>query len=152
VNTLSYIGSIVLVNWAFSVVPVIKLPWGQMFTPLTFVVGFTFILRDYAQREIGSKKVLGAMVVGVGLSYFMASPFVATASATAFALSELVDWGCFTFTKKPFADRILISSAVGTPVDSVVFLVMIGQFSIVSAVVMTLSKMVGAVLVWRAIK
>ena len=61
------------------------------------MICFIFILRDFAQREIGHK-VLGAMAVGAVLSYFMADPFVAFASVVAFMISELVDWVVYTFT------------------------------------------------------
>jgi hypothetical protein len=49
-------------------------------------------------------------------------------------------------------DRILASSAVGTPIDSAIFLGMIGAFSWIGVAVMTVSKMLAALIVWRAIK
>ena len=86
--TLSYIAAIVLVNMGFIYIPMIPI-LGEMFPPMSLVVGAVFILRDFAQREIGHK-VLGAMLIGAGLSYIMADPFVAWASLVAFAISELV--------------------------------------------------------------
>ena len=47
------------------------------------------------------------MMVGVAISYFMANPFVATASAAAFLISELVDWAVYSFTKRPLSQRVL---------------------------------------------
>jgi uncharacterized PurR-regulated membrane protein YhhQ (DUF165 family) len=79
----------------------------------------------------------------------MASPFVAVASLAAFLVSEFADWGVYTWIKKPFAERILISSAVSTPLDSAVFLGMIGHFSLTGVVLMTVAKMIGALIVWR---
>ncbi|MDP6037065.1 MAG: preQ0 transporter [Candidatus Latescibacteria bacterium] len=141
-----YVVSIVLVNWLFTVIPPIGI-W----QPTSVIVGLTFIFRDLSQREIGHW-VLGAMLVGGAISYVMADPFVALASVAAFAVSEGVDWLVYTFTRRPLRDRILWSSAVGTPIDTVVFTAMIGILSPVNFFVMTASKMVGAVVVWFTIK
>ena len=147
--TAFYIILIVLVNWGFTVVPLIPI-LGEMFPPMSLAVGLIFVLRDFAQREIGHK-VIGAMLIGGLLSYFMADPFVAIASVTAVLISESADWAVYTWTKKPFAQRILISSIVSTPIDSAVFLAMIGHFSILAVVLMTISKMIGALIVWKIV-
>ena len=81
----------------------------------------------------------------------MANPFVAVASLVAFLISEFADYLVYSLTKKPLAQRILISSAVGTPLDSAVFLGMIGHFSVLAVVLMTIAKMVGAVVVWKMV-
>mgnify|MGYP001320874546 CR=1 FL=1 len=148
--TLFYILSIVLVNIGFIYVPMIPL-LGQMFPPMTLIVGLVFILRDFAQREVGHG-VLIAMGIGAVLSYIMADPFIAIASVVAFGISELVDWAVYTYTKKPLKQRILLSSALGTPIDSAVFLTMIGFFNPVGFVLMTLGKMIAALIVWWGIK
>ena len=147
--TAFYFILIVLVNWGFTVVPLIPI-LGEMFPPMSLAVGLIFVLRDFAQREIGHK-VIGAMLIGGLLSYFMDDPFVAIASVTAFLISESADWAVYTWTKKPFAQRILISSIVSTPIDSAVFLAMIGHFSILAVVLMTISKMIGALIVWKIV-
>ena len=113
--SIAYVVSIVLVNIGFVYVAPVPL-LGEMFPPMSLLVGVIFILRDFAQHEIGHK-VLGAMAIGAVLSYLMADPFVAIASVVAFIISELADWAVYTFTKKPLGQRILISSAVGTPID-----------------------------------
>lgn len=146
-----YIALIVAVNYAFSVIPLVKLPDGTMWPPVALAVGLVFVARDFAQREIGHK-VLLAMLVGVAISYVMADPFVATASAAAFLVSELVDWAVYTFTKRPLSQRVFLSSLFGAPVDSVVFLGIIGILSPVGAVAMTISKLFGAAIVWWLIR
>ena len=148
--TLFYILSIVLVNIGFIYVPMIPL-LGQMFPPMTLIVGLVFILRDFAQREVGHG-VLIAMGIGAVLSYIMADPFIAIASVVAFGISELVDWAVYTYTKRPLKQRILLSSALGTPIDSAVFLSMIGFFNPVGFILMTLGKMVAALIIWWSIK
>jgi uncharacterized PurR-regulated membrane protein YhhQ (DUF165 family) len=149
--TIIYVLLIVLVNWLFTVVPLVELPGGTMWPPVALVVGFVFVARDFAQREIGHW-VLAAMAVGVVISYFMASPQVALASALAFAVSELTDWAVYTFTGRPLSERILYSSILGTPIDSVVFLSMVGFFSVAAAAAMTFSKLLGALIVWWLIR
>lgn len=141
-----YLVSIVSVNWLFTVIPPIGI-W----QPTSMIVGLTFIFRDLAQRKIGHW-VFPVMLVGGAISYVMADPFVAIASVTAFLISEVVDWIVYTFTKRPLRDRILWSSAVGTPIDSIVFTAMIGILSPMNVIVMTASKMVGAVAVWMSLK
>ena len=145
--TIGYIVLIVLVNWGFTVVPLVPI-LGEMFPPMSLVVGLIFVARDFAQREI-QHKVIIAMLFAAVLSYLMASPFVAVASLAAFLVSEFADWGVYTWTKKPFAERILISSAVSTPLDRAVFLGMIGHFSLTGVILMTVAKMIGALIVWR---
>lgn len=149
--TLAYLVSIIIANIAFSTLPMIDLPYDQHIPPGTFLVGFIFVLRDFAQREIGNKVYL-AMLVGVILSYIMADPFVALASAIAFGLSEVIDALVYTYTKKPMKDRVLLSSVVSTPVDSAVFLLMLGFFSWFGFILMVATKMLGAVIVWRMLK
>lgn len=146
-----YIAAIVVANIGFTYIPMIPLPFGEMFAPMSLLVGFVFVLRDFAQKELGHK-VLIAIAVGIGLSYLLADPFVAVASAVAFAISELTDWGIYTAYKKPLKDRILISSAISTPVDSAVFMLALGFFSWYGLVVMVASKMLGALIVWHRLK
>ncbi len=88
------------------------------------------------------------MLVAGGISYFMADPFIAAASVAAFLISEFADWAVYSFTGRSFPQRVLLSSAVGTPLDSVVFLGMIGHLSVTGVIAMTASKMLGALAVW----
>ena len=148
--TLLYIISLVMVNIGFIYVPMIPL-FGEMFPPMTLLVGLVFILRDFSQREVGHK-VLIAMGIGAALSYIMADPFVAIASVVAFSISEIVDWAVYTYTKRPLRQRILLSSAISTPIDSAVFLSILGFFSPIGFLLMVLGKMVAAIIVWWGIK
>ena len=149
--TALYIFLIVAVNYAFSVVPLVALPGGTMWSPVSLIVGFIFVVRDFAQREIGHR-VLLAMLVGAVISYWMAGPAIATASVAAFLVSELVDWTVYSFTRRPFSERVLYSSVLGTPVDSTVFLAGIGLLSVTGVIAMTASKLVGALIVWWMVR
>ena len=146
-----YIALIVAVNWGFTVVPLVDLPGGEKWPPMSLVVGLIFVARDYAQREIGHRVII-AMLIAAALSYVMASPFVAVASLSAFLISEFADWAVYSFTRRPFSQRVLLSSVIGTPLDSAVFLAIIGHFSLVGVVAMTLSKMLGALAVWWLVR
>jgi uncharacterized PurR-regulated membrane protein YhhQ (DUF165 family) len=97
-------------------------------------------------------RVLIAMLIGAALSYVMAAPYVAIASAAAFLVSELADWLVYTVTRRPLSQRILFSSLIGTPIDSVVFLYGIGHLTVSGVLAMTASKLVGAFIVWWMIR
>lgn len=150
-HTALYVALIVAVNYAFAVVPLVKLPDGTLWPPVSLAVGFVFVLRDFAQREIGHR-VLLAMLVGAAVSYFMASPMIAVASAAAFLVSELTDWAVYSFTRRPLSQRILLSSAIGTPVDSLVFLAGVDLLSAAGVIAMTASKLLGALIVWWMVR
>jgi uncharacterized PurR-regulated membrane protein YhhQ (DUF165 family) len=112
-----------------------------------YMTGSHFKYEDYAQKEIGHKVII-AMGIGAFLSYIMADPYVAIASLIAFAVSETIDWSIFTFTKKPLHKRILISSLISTPIDSALFLYIIGHFSILATTTMFVSKMIAALIIY----
>ena len=142
-----YMVLIVGVNWAFAVTPTVSLPGGEVWPPVSLIVGFIFVVRDFAQQRVGHH-VLWAMLFGCAASWVMASPDLAIASATAFAVGELADWVLFTATRKPLSRRILLSSLISTPLDSLVFLGLIGRAAPFSFLTMTLSKLAGAFLVF----
>ena len=43
-----YIVGIVIANLGFSYLPMIPLPGGEVLAPMSFLVGFIFVLRDFA--------------------------------------------------------------------------------------------------------
>lgn len=148
--TTAYIGAVVAINWLFVVVPMVPV-LGTMFPPVMLVVGFVFVFRDFAQREIGHWVVIAMLVAG-GISYFMSAPVVALASVTAFLISEAIDWAVYTFTRKPLSQRILVSSAVAVPVDTIVFLQMVGFFDWTAVALVSAAKMLGALVFWYVLR
>lgn len=151
IHLIIYMLLILSINVAFAYTPLIPLPGGEMWPPLSLAVGFVFVVRDFAQQRVGNH-VLWAMLLGCGLSWFLASPELALASAAAFAVGELTDWAVFTYTRKPFSQRILLSSLVGTPVDSLVFLTFVGLATPWSFLTMTASKLLGAGIVYMLVR
>lgn len=141
IATITYISFILILNSVMVYVPEIPL-FGQHFSLADGLVGIIYVVRDFAQREL-RHRVLIAMLIGCGASYFLAGRDVALASVAAFFVGELIDWLVFTFTKKPLASRLLASSILSSPVDTYVFLAMINRLQIVPFIVVMLGKFIG---------
>ncbi|MDF1679286.1 VUT family protein [Ponticaulis sp.] len=137
---------------------------GISFHPLAMVTGFVFVLRDFVQRRMG-QRVLLVMALGVAWAFYYAWPVIAIASGLAFAISELADWAIYTFTKYRLSTRILVSSAVASPVDTTVFLfgadlavqMQLGEpagtmLHTANWIAFVIGKMVGALFVSRAMR
>ena len=135
-----YIASVVAINYAFSAAPGLDLLWSCW-------AGLIFILRDMVQTRFGHGSLV-AMAVACLLSYWLADPFVALASATAFAVSELIDWLVFTITRRPLRDRLWLSSACSIPVDTVIFFGMIHVWAAPVLAASMVSKFAGVSVVW----
>lgn len=152
--TALYIGLIPLINWSFAHVPTAAIPeslGGGVFQPLAVVTGLVLVVRDFAQRELGHW-VFGAMIIGLLFSSVTTPLAIVVASGLAFLISEIADWAVYTFTKRPLSQRVLLSSVVGAPIDTAVFLyganiVTPGVFAWGTAVTSVASKLVGAVVV-----
>lgn len=166
-----YVALIPFLNWSFGVIPQLEVveanTWfekGISMHPMTVVTGLVFVIRDFVQREMRSK-VLAAMAIAIGWSFFYAWPVIALASGIAFAISETVDWLMFTFTKYRLSTRILLSSALATPVDTTIFLYgadLALQYAqgaepgnmlhMANWIVFVIGKMIGALIVSRLIR
>lgn len=144
--TLSYILLIVVLNKLYVVTP-LTMFFQEMVSPIDITVGMVYVFRDFAQREIG-KSVLYAMLLAGLLSYILADQTVAFASLTAFMVGEFIDWGIFTYTNKPLSQRLLWSALFSAPIDSFVFLALVGRANILAMSVMTLTKFLGVLIVW----
>ena len=94
--TALYVIAIVTVNWMFTAIAPWPTPLGDLYLA-NIVVGFVFVLRDYAQREIGHSILFATAGAGI-LTWFMVDPAIAVASITAFILSETADWAVYSFT------------------------------------------------------
>jgi uncharacterized PurR-regulated membrane protein YhhQ (DUF165 family) len=119
-----YVALMPVINWSFGAVQTFPIPeafGGGLFQPLAIVTGLVLVVRDFAQREL-KHWVWGAMVAGLILSSLTSWITVVVASGLAFLVSETVDWAVYTFSKKPFSQRIMISSAASAPLDQVVFI------------------------------
>ena len=140
----SYILGIILVNWMFLHIPMIPIPYVGMLSVGTLVIGVIFVLRDVVQRLLGHK-VLALMMVGIAVTYAM-SPHLALASGAAFAIGEGAEWLFFTFTRRTFKQRVLLSVVPGVTLDTAVFLLLAGFFTWPNLAVESIMKMLA--LIW----
>ncbi|HWD34334.1 VUT family protein [Pseudomonas caricapapayae] len=137
---IAYISSVVLINYAFSSAPHLDVIWSAW-------GGLVFILRDMVQTRYGHG-ALAAMLAALVLSYITSEPAIALASATAFAVSELIDWLVFSITKRPLHDRLWLSSAFSIPIDTFIFFGMIGALTPAVVGTALASKFAGVTAVW----
>jgi queuosine precursor transporter len=145
--TLAYVIFIIVINTSYSYFPYINIA-DTPFSSGDMLVGAIYVFRDFAQREIKHYVIL-AMLFGVVISYLFADKTMAIASVCAFAVAETIDWAIFTFTGKPLSQRLLWSSAISAPVDSIVFLAIYGPFNLAGILVLCASKTLGVLLVWK---
>jgi uncharacterized PurR-regulated membrane protein YhhQ (DUF165 family) len=144
--TALYVVSIVAVNWMFTAIAPWSTPMGDLYAA-NIVVGFVFVLRDYAQREVGHSILFATALAGV-LTWFMVDPAIALASITAFMISETADWAVFSFLRKPLSQRILYSSLIAVPLDTFAFQYLAGYLSPASFTMEIGSKAMGVIAVW----
>lgn len=87
-----------------------------------FFAGWGFTNRDWLQDVWGKRAVIIAILVGA-LLFALLSPTLALASASAFLLSELLDFAIYTPLKaKHWLGAVVVSNTLGAVIDSVVFL------------------------------
>lgn len=151
-----YVAAIVLVNWLFAPAQLVQgltvwaTPVGELYLA-NIVVGFVFVLRDYAQRQIGHYVLLATLLAGA-VTYGMVDPAIAIASVTAFLLSETSDWAIFSFWRRPLQERILVSSLVSVPLDTLTFQYLAGYLTPAAFMTEVASKALGVLLVWYLLR
>lgn len=128
-----FLGSVVLANYMIGHIGrptphgphLLPVGFGLMAPSGVYVVGVSLVLRDVVQWTLGKTASLIALALGAALSYLVADPFVAVASAAAFGLSELLDFAIFTpMQKRTAAGAVLVAGLAGAALDSYVFLIL----------------------------
>jgi uncharacterized PurR-regulated membrane protein YhhQ (DUF165 family) len=120
---LAYIGTIVAANWAIQRYGLVPVGFGLLAPAGVYFAGLGFTLRDLAQDLAGRWAALAAIVVGAGLSWFVADPAFAIASAVAFGASEMLDFAVYTpLRKRGWLTAVTASNIVGLIADSLIFL------------------------------
>jgi len=122
VLALAFAGTVLAANAALEKWGIVAVGFGLAAPAGVFFAGIAFTLRD-GLHEIGGRTwVLGAIAVGGVLSYFI-DPVFALASATAFTVSELVDYSIYApLRRRSWLPAITVSNIGGLTVDSVLFL------------------------------
>jgi uncharacterized PurR-regulated membrane protein YhhQ (DUF165 family) len=149
-GTAAYFGVIVFANMMLLWFEPIFLA-GSAVPPAIFASGFVFVLRDFAQREIGHF-VLVAIAAAAGATYWLAGQEVAIASASAFLIAEIADWAIYSVTKRPMSQRVVLSSLVSVPLDTAVFYALLGILDPMSLALGVAIKLIGTAGFWFVLK
>jgi uncharacterized PurR-regulated membrane protein YhhQ (DUF165 family) len=119
-----YITTIFAANWAIATFGVVPVGFGLMAPAGVYFAGLAFTFRDLTQERLGRLPVVGAILVGAGLSALV-SPQFALASGIAFLFSELADFAVYTpLRDRGFLRAVFASNVVGAVLDSALFLIL----------------------------
>lgn len=119
----AFAGTVLAANWLTTTFGLVPIGLGLQVTAGTFAAGAALVLRDWVNTLGGWVLVALAIILGIALSYAFAAPAIATASALAFAASELTDWAVFAPLRgRTLPGAVLASSVASAPVDTVLFL------------------------------
>ena len=118
----AYLAVIVGANWAVRRFGLVPVGFGLYAPAGVYFVAAALVLRDASQYGIGKARTLVVMAAGVALSAVVAGPHLAVASGAAFAVSEMLDFGLFTWVAPRWAWAVLAGGVAGAVADSVVFL------------------------------
>lgn len=119
----AFLGCILAANYVTTEYGLISVGFGLVATAGTYFAGLTFVLRDSVQDAWGRYAALGVIAVGALLSYLIADPFIATASAVAFLAAEIADLAIYTpLRKRGYVRAAIASNVVGAVVDTFLFL------------------------------
>ena len=128
----AYIGTIPAANYLIGHVGTVCVPNGPCLIPVApgimapsgvLMIGAALLLRDLVQRQYGVRWSLICILAGTTLSFLVADPFIALASATAFLFSELADFAVYTpLAQRRFVLAVALSCLAGAIVDSGLFL------------------------------
>jgi uncharacterized PurR-regulated membrane protein YhhQ (DUF165 family) len=125
--TFAYLTTIVAANWLTARYGFVPIGLGLAATAGTYAAGLAFVARDAVQDTAGRLATVGALAVGGVLSWFLATPQLAVASAVAFAVSELADMAIYTpLRKRGYVRAAVSSNLVGSVVDTFLFLSLAG--------------------------
>jgi uncharacterized PurR-regulated membrane protein YhhQ (DUF165 family) len=120
---LAYLAMIPGANWMVAHLDPIPLPFGQAVPAGVALAGLALALRDWTRELAGRYAVLVAMAAGILLSYAVADPRFATASAVAFGVSEVLDFAVYEpLRKRGLMKAVAVSNLAGLLADSFLFL------------------------------
>jgi queuosine precursor transporter len=122
------VGSVVGANYLTTRYGFVPVGFGEAATAGTFAAGFALAARDALHDALGRWWMLAALAAGAVLSFLVADPSIALASALAFALAEVADFAVYAplrrrgrFGGRWWTAAVAGSGAVGAVVDTAVF-------------------------------
>lgn len=127
----AFVGTVYGANWALQKYGIVPIGFGLTAPAGVFFAGLALGLRDYVQETLGRAAVVGAIVTGAALSWWLGANItipgghvsIAVASGVAFLLSELADFSVYTPLRgRTITGGIVGSNLVGAVVDSALFL------------------------------
>ena len=117
-----FVGTVVAANWAVDRWGIVSVGFGLMAPAGVYFAGLAFLMRDALDQALGRFAVLAAICLGAGIAAVVDTT-LALASAVAFLVSELCDWGVYAPLKRRHGlSAVILSNAVGAAVDSILFL------------------------------
>lgn len=123
------VGAVVVANWLTTRFGFVPVGFGLSATAGTFAAGFALAARDALQDLLGRRVMLAVLAVGAVLSFIVADPVIAVASAAAFVVAELLDFAVYTPLRtgsklggRRWAGAVGASSVVGAIADTAVFI------------------------------
>ncbi len=121
---LAFIGTVWGANWALTTYGIVSIGFGLAAPAGVFFAGLAFTLRDLLHESSGRLWVLGAIIIGAGLSALLEdAQRIAMASGTAFLVSELLDLAVYTpLRQRGWLKAVTASNLVGFTTDSMLFL------------------------------
>lgn len=123
----AFLACILAANYVTSRYGFVPVGFGLMATAGTYFAGLSFVLRDSLQDAAGKGWTVATIAAGAVLSFVIADPFIAAASAAAFGISELVDFSIYTpLRRRGYVGAAIASNVAGSLVDSIVFLTVAG--------------------------
>lgn len=137
-----YIGSVVLANWLTSRYGQLWIAPGLKATAGTAVIGAAIMSRDFLQDALGRWRIaiVGAIGVGAGLSWLLASHQIAAASGITFAVAELLEYALYTLRRRyawgtgRWAAAVWLANGTSAVADTFLFLWLAGFGLTVSGV------------------
>lgn len=123
----AFLATILAANYATTRYGMVPVGFGLAATAGTYLAGLSFVLRDTLHDLAGRWATLAVIAAGAALSFIVADPFIALASAVAFGLSESADLAVYApLRRRGYVRAAIASNVVGSVVDSVAFLAIAG--------------------------
>jgi uncharacterized PurR-regulated membrane protein YhhQ (DUF165 family) len=123
----AFLGCILAANYVTSRYGMVPVGFGLTATAGTYFAGLSFVLRDSLHDAAGKRWTLTVIAAGAVLSFLIADPFIALASAVAFGLSETADLAVYTPLRRGgYLRAAVASNVVGSVVDTIAFLAIAG--------------------------
>lgn len=131
----AFLATILAANYVTTEYGMVPVGFGLVATAGTYLAGAMFVLRDSVQDALGKRWALALIALGAALSFLVADPFIAVASAVAFLLAESVDFAIYTpLRRSGYVRAALASNVAGALVDTLLFLWIAGFPVVANAV------------------